>query len=323
MSYEYSIGRLKCNITVNEQINTPPLYTVWCETLYFCLWQLLTIFKTLSLADVRQFSDKAVTKHPPHHKCIGRLLSLLLLLLRPLNGLISRTTWVSRHQKGKPFWILLQQETMGWQWHQLDHMQIICTSLQTDNHASTFVLQAGCPSSRAQPTASKHWRQLPCEMFVLKHRHDPELSEVNCHARLTHSKQLLKNIHAVMLASFCLLTKHIDSDQTKNPAEWRTHPSNKKKDVVTKRVLSSPSFSHWWHQISATVSGSRLTGLSCEDTARQSCTMVHRWWIFGDFLRPVFPASLMQHVSDLHSKFILRPQHVWKYGRHPICGRWD
>jgi len=26
---------------------------------------------------------------------------------------------------------------MGWQWHQLDHMQVICTSLQTDNHAST------------------------------------------------------------------------------------------------------------------------------------------------------------------------------------------
>jgi len=26
---------------------------------------------------------------------------------------------------------------MGWQWHQLDHMQIICTSLQTDNYAST------------------------------------------------------------------------------------------------------------------------------------------------------------------------------------------
>jgi len=26
---------------------------------------------------------------------------------------------------------------MGWQWHQLDHMQIIYTSLQTDNHAST------------------------------------------------------------------------------------------------------------------------------------------------------------------------------------------
>jgi len=29
---------------------------------------------------------------------------------------------------------------MEWQWHQLDHMQIICTSLQTDNHASTSPL---------------------------------------------------------------------------------------------------------------------------------------------------------------------------------------
>jgi len=46
-----------------------------------------------------------------------------------------------------------------WQWHQLGHMQI-CTSSQTDNHASTpplSYLQAGCPSCR-QPTASKHWR---------------------------------------------------------------------------------------------------------------------------------------------------------------------
>ena len=37
-----------------------------------------------------------------------------------------------------------------WQWHQLVHMQV-CTSLQTDNHASTSqlsFLQAGCPSCR-------------------------------------------------------------------------------------------------------------------------------------------------------------------------------
>jgi len=39
------------------------------------------------------------------------------------------------------------------------------------------------------------------------------------------------------------------------------------------------------------------------------------------FLRPVFPASRMQHISDLHSKFALTPQHVWKYGRHPLCDR--
>jgi len=27
-------------------------------------------------------------------------------------------------------------------------------------------------------------------------------------------------------------------------------------------------------------------------------------------LRPVFPASRVQHISDLHSKFALRPHHV-------------
>jgi len=43
----------------------------------------------------------------------------------------------------------------------------------------------------------------------------------------------------------------------------------------------------------------------------------------GDFLRPVFTASRVQHVSDLHSKFALRPHHVSKYGRHPICDVWD
>jgi len=40
---------------------------------------------------------------------------------------------------------------MGWQWQQQDHMQIICTSLQTDNHASTSklkFLQGRCSSWR-------------------------------------------------------------------------------------------------------------------------------------------------------------------------------
>ena len=65
------------------------------------------------------------------------------------NGLFSRTTWVSQQQKCKPFWILLKQEMMGWQWHQLDHTQIIFTTFQTDNHASTSslnFLRAGCSS---------------------------------------------------------------------------------------------------------------------------------------------------------------------------------
>jgi len=47
----------------------------------------------------------------------------------------------------------MKQEMMEWQWHQLGHMQIICTSLQTDNHSSTSplkFLKAGCPSSHQQ-----------------------------------------------------------------------------------------------------------------------------------------------------------------------------
>jgi len=44
-----------------------------------------------------------------------------------------------------------------WQWHQLGHMQA-CTSLQTDNHASTPPLSFYRPDAlpAAQPTASKH-----------------------------------------------------------------------------------------------------------------------------------------------------------------------
>jgi len=37
--------------------------------------------------------------------------------------------------------------------------------------------------------------------------------------------------------------------------------------------------------------------------------MVPKW----RFLCPVFPASRVQHISDLHSKFALGPHHVWKY----------
>jgi len=61
--------------------------------------------------------------------------------------------------------------------------------------------------------------------------------------------------------------------------------------------------------------------LSREDMTRQSCAMVRKWRLFGDILRPAFSASRVQHGSDLHPKFALRPHHVWKYGRHPISDR--
>jgi len=49
---------------------------------------------------------------------------------------------------------------------------------------------------------------------------------------------------------------------------------------------------------------------------------VVRWCQNGDFLRLVFSASRVQQISDMHSKFALRPHHVWTYGRHPLCDCW-
>ena len=72
----------------------------------------------------------------------------------PFNGPLSGTTRVSRYQKGKTSLDFTEARDSEWQCHQLEHMQV-CTSLQTDNHASTpplSFLQDRCPSCR--PTNS-------------------------------------------------------------------------------------------------------------------------------------------------------------------------
>jgi len=75
----------------------------------------------------------------------------------PFNGSFSGTTQVSQYQKEKTNLDFTEARDSEWQWHQLGHMQV-CTSLQTDNHASTpllfFYRSDALPAS--QPTASKH-----------------------------------------------------------------------------------------------------------------------------------------------------------------------
>ena len=71
-----------------------------------------------------------------------------------LTALFSRTTRVSRYQKGKTNLDFAEARGSEWQWHQLGHTQV-CTTLQTDKHTSNpplSFLQAGCPSCR--PTNS-------------------------------------------------------------------------------------------------------------------------------------------------------------------------
>jgi len=80
---------------------------------------------------------------------------LVQALWEPFNGRLSGTTRVSRYQKGETDLDFTEARDSEWQWHQLGHMQA-CTSLQTDNHASTPPLRFYWPD--ALPIASKHWR---------------------------------------------------------------------------------------------------------------------------------------------------------------------
>jgi len=75
----------------------------------------------------------------------------------PFNGPLSGTTQVSWYQKGKTNPDFTEARDSEWQWHQLGHKKV-CTSLQTDNHASTPPLSFYRPDAlpAAQPTASEH-----------------------------------------------------------------------------------------------------------------------------------------------------------------------
>jgi len=68
---------------------------------------------------------------------------------------------VCQYQKGKTSLDLNETRdggVLGWQWHQLDHMQTICTSIHTDNHNNTSLLNFYRLDalSDAEATVSKH-----------------------------------------------------------------------------------------------------------------------------------------------------------------------
>jgi len=82
--------------------------------------------------------------------CLHTMYKSTVTHTHPFNSPLSGTTRVSRYQKGKSNLDFTEARDSEWQWHQLGNMQV-CTSLQTDNCASTpplSFLQAGCPSCR-------------------------------------------------------------------------------------------------------------------------------------------------------------------------------
>ena len=123
-----------------------------------------TFMDSCSVSDQKLGKDSPSSKllyakDIPKYKSWVERYALLSLLLHPINGLFSRTTQVSQYQKGKINLDFTEARDSEWQWHQLGHMQV-CTSLQTDNHASTSplsFLQAGCPSCRPTNSVKAPW----------------------------------------------------------------------------------------------------------------------------------------------------------------------
>ena len=91
------------------------------------------------------------------------MLILPPLLLHPFNGLFSRTTWVSRYQKGETSLDLNEARdggVLGRTGISWTICKQICTSLQTDNYTNTssFNFYRADALPGAQPTVSKHRR---------------------------------------------------------------------------------------------------------------------------------------------------------------------
>ena len=88
---------------------------------------------------------------------------------------------MGRYQKGKINLDFTEARDSKWQWHQLGYMQV-CTSLQTDNHASTpplkfFYRPDALPA--AQPTASKHWRQVRVSICIAHNNQESQCAVVD------------------------------------------------------------------------------------------------------------------------------------------------
>jgi len=84
---------------------------------------------------------------------------------------------------------------------------------------------------------------------------------------------------------------------------------------------SSPYYDDMWRRYRCLTRFFQL--LIHASTAKIQPDKVVQWCQNGNFLRSVFSASSVQRISDMYSKFALRPHYVWKYGRHPISERWD
>ena len=113
-----------CQASINTQTHNPPHCQVRqsvVENYYYNQWKWTAIY--ISSKAVIFWCSSTMTSWQQH----------------PFSSPLSGTTQVSQYQKGKANLDVAEARDSQWQWHQLNHMQI-CTSPQTDNHASTPTL---------------------------------------------------------------------------------------------------------------------------------------------------------------------------------------
>ena len=102
-------------------------------------------------------------------KVIAAVVATALILLLPAYGPLSGTIQLMAPcpgQSSEPVlegWTILyklaEADMMRWQWHQLNHLQAICASLQKITMPAPHHSGFRGPDA-LQSTASKHWRQL-------------------------------------------------------------------------------------------------------------------------------------------------------------------
>jgi len=98
--------------------------------------------------------------------------------------------------------------------------------------------------------------------------------------------------------------------KTRNPLKFAGVPQTNETISAASRPKFTILWGDIWRKYCCLTSFFPIVNmcLSCEDIARQSCAMVLRWRFLATSLRPIFSASRVQHISDLHSKF---PLEMW------------
>ena len=175
------------------------------------------------------------------------------------NGPSSGIIQVSRYQKGKTNLDFTEPRDSERQWHQLGHMQV-CTSLQTDNRASTpplSFLQAGCPSCR--PTNSVRALKANQSLYISLSTNTLQDAHTDLHisSSLRDSSRLPRiSLRRSMSSSSCLTRHHCSASILHkqhigtNPRCLHIQPNQLPRDIQHTFFLNPEDFYVTSHTIS-------------------------------------------------------------------------